>query len=66
MGNFRWTLLYNTAKNEYLEVAEVVLDYGVDLNTKKITELTPLHLVIQYGQDIIVQLLFKYWINPNT
>ena len=47
-------------------MAEVLFDYGADPNAIENTGLKPLHLAIQYGQDVIVQLLLKYWANPNA
>lgn len=64
IGNAGWTPLHAAAKGGYLEVVEVLLDYGADPNAKE--NLTPLHHATQSGQDLMVQLLLEYWADPNA
>lgn len=67
MGDSGWTPpLHAVAKEGYLEVAEILLEYGADPNAKEYTGLTPLHHATQSGQDVMVQLLLEYWANSNA
>jgi len=60
-----YTALHIAAKQNQLEVASSLLQYGANANSESLQGITPLHLASQEGQPDMVALLISKQANVN-
>lgn len=60
-----YTALHIAAKQNQLEVANSLLQYGANANSESLQGITPLHLASQEGQPDMVALLISKQANVN-
>ena len=59
------TLLYNSSRNGYYDIAEFLIKIGADVNARQQTGSTPLHGAAFYGHESIVKLLLEHGCDPK-
>ena len=59
-------LQFLSAVSENLEIAQVLLDYGTDPNTRSIYGQNSLYIALHNGYQDLTQLLLKYGADPNA
>ena len=68
-GSFENTPLHSAAFYEDLEIVQVLLEYGVDVNTKNIYGCTPLDFASlggRHNEHRVAQLLIEHGADPDT
>lgn len=61
------TLLYKAARNNYINLAQQLIDNGADVNKQKLPGLwTPLHIAAFWENEPMIQLLLRNNANPNA
>jgi Ankyrin repeats (3 copies) len=68
-GRVGFSTLHSATRYWDLEMVQVLLDYGVDVNAKSDTSHTPLNYALEYGPEnvdpCVVRLLFDHCADPN-
>lgn len=59
------TALHEAAMYGHLALAQLLLDYGANVNARTTTGITPLHEAVYHNHSVIVELLLAYGANVN-
>ena len=63
--HFNWTPLFAASRNGHVDVAQVLLDHGADVNVADALGQVPLLWALDHGHPMLVQLLLKHGANVN-
>lgn len=59
------SLLYIAARNGHSNICVYLINKGLDINEIQITDSTPIHDAVYYGQANVVKILITYWAQTN-